>query len=1017
MLKISPTVVLPALILAATSLASGQAVDAPFEFLSIKEGLSQSTVHSITQDRDGYMWFGTEDGLNRYDGYEFTVFRHQPEESNSLADNYVQSLCSASDGTLWVGTRNGAGMWHNARGLFSRLPRDLPHSEALTKGECRSIIEDREQTVWFATASGLVSYNPSSRVCTTYRHDVDQSAGLPGDDVRCVCEDSAGTIWCGISKAGLLTSLDRRSGTFSQYPVPGGHDVWTLCEVKPGLLWIGTYDSRIYEFDSHTHTFLHPGGRAPGGLIDQHAWNMWKEPNGDVWVGTGGSGLFDVRGGGRESVHYAPGDRYILSLFEDNTKLLWVGTGKGICKYDGKRKRFTSYSLPEKPKDADRDIWAFYECANGSLLAGTNNNVALCDRVHGTLAPCGLSGHVIRSLYEDRGGILWAGTLGSGLIAWNTARNTMRSFTTQLPPGRALSDDAVTCIHEGRDGRFWLGTASGGLDLLDRTTGAVTWFRHDPDDPQSLSDNEVLCLSPADDGSLWIGTGNGLDKFDPARLHFARYSHDPNRPGSLSSSRVYSILTDSHGIFWVGTAGGLNKFDPATGGFHAYMERDGLPNDVIYGILEDGQGHLWLSTNKGISRFDPEHQLFHAYDIRDGLQSSEFNAGAFLKTRQGEMFFGGVNGLNSFIPNQVIDNPHPPPIVFTDFRVFDKSVNLPEILFRQGMIELASSDNFFSVEFTALDFSSPEKNRYAYKLEGFDKDWVSSGTRRYAAYTNLDPGEYVLHVRGSNNDGVWNTEGAALIIRVVPPFWKTWWFRVLAFLLVVSSAGAVVLQRFRLLASRAAAHQEMTRQLIDFQENERKRIGAGLHDGLGQNLLMIKNLAVLGLNAGSNNESTKEQLNDISSLSSQALAEVREISYNLRPYQLDRLGLTGALQSVVNRIATSSGIPFTVEMDNIDGLLLKQQEINVFRIVQETMTNIVKHSHAAHAAVRIRRTGDTVVLAVSDDGVGFESGKQGFGLTSMAERVRILGGSLDVDSAPKSGTRITARIPLPGRRP
>jgi signal transduction histidine kinase len=344
-------------------------------------------------------------------------------------------------------------------------------------------------------------------------------------------------------------------------------------------------------------------------------------------------------------------------------------------------------------------------------------------------------------------------------------------------------------------------------------------------------------------------------------------------------------------------------------------------------------------------------------------------------------------------------------------------LNLPEILFRQGMIELASSDNFFSVEFAALDFSSPEKNRYAYKLEGFDKDWVSSGTRRYAAYTNLDPGEYVLHVRGSNNDGVWNTEGAALIIRVVPPIWKTWWFRALAFLLVVSSAGAVVLQRFRLLASRAAAHQEMTRQLIDFQENERKRIGAGLHDGLGQNLLMIKNLAVLGLNAGSNNESTKEQLNDISSLSSQALAEVREISYNLRPYQLDRLGLTGALQSVVNRIATSSGIPFTVEMDNIDGLLLKQQEINVFRIVQETMTNIVKHSHAAHAAVRIRRTGDTVVLAVSDDGVGFESGKQGFGLTSMAERVRILGGSLDVDSAPKSGTRITARIPLPGRRP
>jgi signal transduction histidine kinase len=374
------------------------------------------------------------------------------------------------------------------------------------------------------------------------------------------------------------------------------------------------------------------------------------------------------------------------------------------------------------------------------------------------------------------------------------------------------------------------------------------------------------------------------------------------------------------------------------------------------------------------------------------------------------MFFGGSDGYVFFHPDSIYDNTYSPPVVLTNFKVFERSRQLPED-YEKGVV-LSHEENYFSFEFAALSFTAPEKNAYKYKLEGFDNDWIESGTRRYAAYAHVDPGDYVFRVQGSNNDGVWNTKGALIAIHIIPPFWKALWFRLSALIALVSIITFVLHLRIKFLKQRTKDQQELSRKLLESQEDERKRIGAGLHDSIGQNLLVIKNLAVVGLEANKKMQPTTDQLGEISLLASQSLSEVREISYNLRPYHLDQLGLTGALRSIISRIASSSQIAFSEDLDDLDDLFPKEQEINIFRIVQEAVNNIIKHSRAKNASFKIKRDKDFVIFTMSDNGIGFDSGRQGFGLTGMAERVRILGGSLAVKSGDGTGTTITVTIPI-----
>ena len=609
--------------------------------------------------------------------------------------------------------------------------------------------------------------------------------------------------------------------------------------------------------------------------------------------------------------------------------------------------------------------------------------------------------------------MFWIGTSDQGLIGWNKRQSKYQMFNYSPRSPCSLSDKSVRCLYEDHDRDLWIGTEEGGLNMLNRTRNSIKWFKNDPKNKNCLSSDKITSIMEDHSGILWVGTYNGgLNRYDKHKDSFRVYMNEAGNLQSLSNNNILCIYEDKSGILWIGTnGGGLNRFDRTTDTFSCFTGKDGLPSEVVYGIIEDDDGYFWLSTNNGLSRFDPIRKIFRNYTIHDGLQSNEFNTGAFLKNRNGEMYFGGINGFNSFFPRDVEDNLYSPPVVFTDFKLFDRSINLSALISRENTIELQYSDNYFSIEFAALDYANSAANRYAYILEGLDKDWVSSGARRYVSYTNLDPGDYLFRVRGSNSDGIWNMQGASIAIRIVPPYWKTWWFRSLIAFTVLFTIAVVVHWRFRILEQRTKDQQELSKQLLESQENERKRIGIGLHDSLGQNLLVIKNLAVIGLEAGKKEKTADEQLGEISTLASQALTEVREISYDLRPHHLDQLGLTGALKSIISRVSASSQLTIHDDMDDVNNLFPKQEEINVFRIVQESVNNIIKHSRATSATITVKRNGDQVILIVSDNGIGFDHHRHGFGLTGIAERARILGGTLEVKSLPGTGTTISIVIP------
>ena len=549
---------------------------------------------------------------------------------------------------------------------------------------------------------------------------------------------------------------------------------------------------------------------------------IFEDREGALWIGTNGGGLdlFD-----RETerfVHHQndPGNDHSLSagqvwsLAEDRGGVLWVGTfGGGLNTYDPTRQKFAhTQADPEAAHSLSSNvIWSLLKAPDEVLWIGTNGRgLNRLDRETGTIVhyqadpadPNSLSDDTVWSLYRDRDGTLWVGT-SAGLDRFDPQSEQFSHF----------SSAPVFAIHQDRDGVLWVGTWGGGLGRLDAEKGQLAFYTKDPADPHSLADDSVTAIGEDQDGALWLGTfGAGLARFDRETEQFVHYVNDAQDPQSLSHNGVLSIHPDGEGTLWVGTAGGgLDRFDIATGTAIHYTEKDGLANNYVYGILEEdapsagGEPNLWLSTNRGLSRFDPGTETFRNYDQSDGLQSNEFNQGAHHKSPDGEMFFGGVNGFNSFFPEQVRDNGYVPPVVLTSLTQGGEELEAGTAVSSLDDVTFRWPRNFFEFEFAALSYAEPDKNEYAYKLEGFDPDWIDAGARRFGRYTNLPGGTYTLRVKGSNNDGVWNEEGASLKVTVVPPFWQTWWF--LGGVALALLAAAVITYRLRVRSVEMRSHE------------------------------------------------------------------------------------------------------------------------------------------------------------------------------------------------------------------
>jgi signal transduction histidine kinase len=570
----------------------------------------------------------------------------------------------------------------------------------------------------------------------------------------------------------------------------------------------------------------------------------------------------------------------------------------------------------------------------------------------------------------------------------------------------------------------WVAPRGMPLQIYNPVTRHFTSLAGLPGEPIAKGAANILTLYEDSKRYLWIGTqGSGLFKYDRYAKRFTGYGYNPMDSTSLSYDVVTAIHEDRKGTLWVGTSEGLNKFNREKGTFIQYTEREGLPGASIYGILEDNNGYLWISTDHGIVRFDdrlPPGQKFRSFELSDGLQGYEFNKGAYYEASDGEMFFGGTNGINSFYPERMNDNPFIPPVVITSFKKFNKEAALERAIDEADTVEIMYRDNTISFEFAALEFSNPLRNKYAYWLEGFDKDWTYSNNVHGVTYTNLDPGTYTLRVKASNNDDAWNERGISLALVVLPPFWMTWWYRLIMAGVIIIAIAMYFRRREERHREARLAQEEFSRRLIDSQEGERKRIASGLHDSLGQNIMVMKNKALLALQEMEAGSFMAKQVEDISSIASQTLDEARRIAYNLRPYQLDRFGLTEAIRYMLEETSRTSSIDCDCTVDEIEGLFPKDSEINIYRIVQESVNNIMKHSGATQARVKVRRVDSEVMLEIRDNGKGLDSvdgmevshERSGLGLLGIRERVKLLAGTFSIHSVPARGTKIIISIPI-----
>jgi ligand-binding sensor domain-containing protein/serine phosphatase RsbU (regulator of sigma subunit) len=783
------------------------------------------------QDQEGFLWIGTWEGLFRYDGNDFKGYFHIPEDTTSLLGNLVSFTHEDREGTLWFGTlasgnRPGLNRYDRKTDTFTRFAYD-------SGSGLNTIYEDREGTLWVGTQDrGLNRFDPASGTFIPFTPDSNDAAGLGRSDVRAIYEDRTGTLWLGVGHAGAvrggLVRFERDSQAFTHFTHDPGDPnsigpgtVSALLQDSEGRFWIGTSEGDLCRTDLSEETFscnrLNPD-------VENSISKIHEDGSGMLWVGTSeGLHRFDPQTGRIERFQYdaegaagleghALRSNSIENISQDRSGVLWVSTfAGGLYKLSRTVPLFTAY-VPPAPEPG---VYGILEDRAGLLWLSARFGLYRLDRstgqwtsfVHDPDDPTSLSYSWAVDLYEDASGRLWVGTWGGGLNRYDPRAGTFTHFRHDAQDSTSLSGDDVWDIYEDRAGRLWIGTREG-LNLMDQERGTFTRFTHDPDDPKSIGANEAMAVLEDSKSRFWIGMSKGgLNLMEREAGTFTRYVNDPDDPASLSINDVNAIAEDRAGMLWIGThGGGLNRFDPETGTAARFNTANScLPSNRVVAILEDEQRHLWLNTGLGLVRFDPDAHTCVAYDTHDGLAGLQgFREG--YKSPRGEFFFATFNGAHSFFPEEISGSAEPPPVVLTDFRLFNRSVvpgpesPLKERITAAEEIVLAYDQNSVGFEFAALHFVRPEKNRYAYRLEGFDADWIQAGRQHAASYTNLSPGAYVLRVKAANSDGLWNEEGTSIRVVVLPPWWRTIWAYVLYGLLFAAGVFAVDrVQRRRLI--------------------------------------------------------------------------------------------------------------------------------------------------------------------------------------------------------------------------
>ena len=789
-----------------------------FEHLNSENGLNGQSVYTIVQDSRGFMWLGTESGLNRYDGYTFKCFQNSENDPRSISYNVINCLLEDGQRRFWIGTGRGLNLFDPKTETFTRYIHDPKNPASLPENRVQAIVEEKDGRLWVATLGGLSLFDPKTGKFKTFTHKSDDPRSLLNDQVRSLCKDRSGNLWIGTNTG--LCRYEPRTGAFT--PVMSdprnpaglfGKTVVALVSEASGVLWIGTQLGGLGRLDVKTGEFRLFQSREndPRSLSNNSISSLCIDHLGRFWIGTRGGGLnlldrktFTFQGFSIDPANpYSLTEHSLVSLFEDRTGTLWIGTiTEGVNKLDPNALKFLPYrhsaAVPGSIggnmirgmcEDREGYVWVAY--SDGGLDRFDPRTGIFSHHLKDTKKPGGLRGGMVTSVLEDHTGTMWVGTWDAGLHIFDRKSGAFRRVPLDPQKDSSAGSELVIVLHEDQRGTLWVGTLGSGLFRYDRGSRSFTPYRHDPLIPGSLADDRVLSIFSDSSGRLWVSVvGKGIDRFIPESGLFEHFEHDENRPASIRANTVYTFCEDRKGTLWIGTVAGLDRYDPRTGSFERPRSDADEINKTIYGLLEDDEGNLWFSGNDGLTRYHPENGALRHYDVRDGLQAAAFAPLSYLKTRNGDLYFGGNKGLNRIDPKAIRHNSVPPPVVFTDFLLFHKSVApgkgsvLSAPIGLTDRIELAYADSVFSIEFSALNYSVPSKNQFAYILEGYDKDWILTDSRhRLATYTSLPPGRYVFRVKASNNDGVWNKTGTSLAITVIPPWWASWQFRAASLIL------------------------------------------------------------------------------------------------------------------------------------------------------------------------------------------------------------------------------------------
>jgi ligand-binding sensor domain-containing protein/signal transduction histidine kinase len=1015
-----------------------------FDHLTVEDGLAHNHVIAVLKDSRGFIWFGTQNGLSRYDGNGFTNYRHDANDPGSLPSPVVGPLFEDSQKRLWLGTdwgNAGLALYDREHDRFKRYA--VPPRTGEVTNAVRAIAEDRQGRLWLGTGRGVAPFDPAAGTINPIPVPVEGGAA-PSSAVMALLIDRQNRMWVGTA-AGLLR-FDPQSGRYTRWApragAPEGLAHATITDIREdsdGQLWIAANEDGLHRVNPETEedAAYRSDPRNPAGLSPGRVLRAVADGQGRAYVAVENHGLniLDIRSGRFSHSQADPDDEHSLNsdsiwaLRFDDQGILWIGTYSG----------------------------------------GVNLISPLGQRFQWIKARRGgLSNPHVSAILEDHRGQLWIGTDPGGLNRLDRKSGVFTYYRNDPTNPATIGANAVNALLEDREHNLWVGGWDGGVGRLDPVTGRVTRYRHDARDPWSLLSNDVWSIVELRGGELLVATQAGADFFDRHTGKFSRlatrypeagsgaiyaaaedargslwlafwdrvvrvdralgrvtlYTHDPRDSSSLSPGLVQALLADSAGNVWVGTEGGLSCLAAQGAKLRRFTTADGLPHNSVASILEDAAGNLWLGTSRGLCQMPhatqlPDQSEILTFDVHDGVQGSEFARGAAFRARSGELFFGGSRGLNAFLPDRIRRNAMPPPIVLTDLKLFNRSMRpsfpgspLAALIENTDTLTLSHRHSVVTFEFAALNYLLPQKNRYAYKLEGFDLDWNQVGGQHSATYTNLSPGRYVFKVRAANNDGIWNEKGIALPIRVTPPLWATWPFRLALAGLI---AGALVQAYRRRAQSIEARRQEAVRRYHAVLD-ERTRLARELHDTLEQGLAAIRlQLGVVARRLHGAPGQAEQDLDLARRMLGHCIEEARRCVSDLRAGALEDADLVGALEEQARQMSADSAVRAQVRVSGVPRRLEPSVEHHLLRIGQEAMTNAVKHSGGDALEIEISYEEALTRLVVRDNGRGLpvvpEANDRHFGLQGIRERVARLGGSLQLGGHAGGGLEISVSVP------